>query len=167
MSLTELLSSNRSIGRPSFSLPSLTITIQLVTLSATGKPIARGGAAAESRYCQGVHDHYTKRPEEIRAGDQGHMFGYATDKTPELIPLSHVLATKLGTRLTEVRKNDSCTWIRPDGKTQVVIGYFNENDAMVPIRVHTVLISTQHDEFVTNDEIALDLKEHLIKPVIP
>ncbi|WZY91333.1 LOW QUALITY PROTEIN: hypothetical protein YC2023_063662 [Brassica napus] len=116
---------------------------------------------------QGVHGHFTKRPEEIGAGDQGHMFGYATDETPELMPLSHVLATKLGARLTEVRKNGTCPWVRPDGKTQVTVEYYNENGAMVPVRVHTVLISTQHDETVTNDEIARDLKEHVIKPVIP
>nr|GLL37444.1 S-adenosylmethionine synthase 3 [Ipomoea trifida]GMD40659.1 S-adenosylmethionine synthase 1 [Ipomoea batatas]GMD42297.1 S-adenosylmethionine synthase 1 [Ipomoea batatas]GMD43833.1 S-adenosylmethionine synthase 1 [Ipomoea batatas]GMD48388.1 S-adenosylmethionine synthase 1 [Ipomoea batatas] len=116
---------------------------------------------------QGVHGHLTKRPEEIGAGDQGHMFGYATDETPEYMPLSHVLATKLGARLTEVRKNGTCPWLRPDGKTQVTVEYYNENGAMVPVRVHTVLISTQHDETVTNDEIARDLKEHVIKPVIP
>ncbi|KAM7280347.1 hypothetical protein ACFE04_007481 [Oxalis oulophora] len=95
---------------------------------------------------QGVHGHLTKRPEEIGAGDQGHMFGYATDETPELMPLTHVLATKLGARLTEVRKNGTCPWLRPDGKTQVTIEYYNDNGAMVPTRVHTVLISTQHDE---------------------
>ncbi|RZB65286.1 S-adenosylmethionine synthase 2 isoform D [Glycine soja] len=116
---------------------------------------------------QGVHGHLTKRPEEIGAGDQGHMFGYATDETPELMPLSHVLATKLGAKLTEVRKNGTCPWLRPDGKTQVTVEYYNDKGAMVPIRVHTVLISTQHDETVTNDEIAADLKEHVIKPVIP
>ncbi|KAF2325025.1 hypothetical protein GH714_022316 [Hevea brasiliensis] len=116
---------------------------------------------------QGVHGHFTKRPEEIGAGDQGHMFGYATDETPEYMPLSHVLATKLGARLTEVRKNGTCPWLRPDGKTQVTVEYYNDNGAMVPVRVHTVLISTQHDETVTNDEIAADLKEHVIKPVIP
>ncbi|KAK1365058.1 hypothetical protein POM88_040619 [Heracleum sosnowskyi] len=116
---------------------------------------------------QGVHGHLTKRPEELGAGDQGHMFGYATDETPELMPLSHVLATKLGARLTEVRKNGTCAWLRPDGKTQVTVEYHNDNGAMVPIRVHTILISTQHDETVTNDEIAADLKEHVIKPVVP
>nr|CAD1828654.1 unnamed protein product [Ananas comosus var. bracteatus] len=80
---------------------------------------------------------------------------------------SHVLATKIGARLTEVRKNGTCPWLRPDGKTQVTVEYRNDHGAMVPIRVHTVLISTQHDETVTNDEIARDLKEHVIKPVIP
>ncbi|KAE8685168.1 S-adenosylmethionine synthase 2 [Hibiscus syriacus] len=117
---------------------------------------------------QGVHGHFTKRPEEIGAGDQGHMFGYATDETPEFMPLSHVLATKLGARLTEVRKNGTCPWLRPDGKTQVTVEYYNDDKgAMVTVCVHTVLISTQHDETVTNDEIAADLKEHVIKPVIP
>ncbi|KAF2300640.1 hypothetical protein GH714_014877 [Hevea brasiliensis] len=116
---------------------------------------------------QGVHGHLSKKPEEIGAGDQGHMFGYATDETPELMPLTHVLATKLGARLTEVRKNKTCPWLRPDGKTQVTIEYRDEGGAMVPLRVHTVLISTQHDETVTNEKIAKDLKEHVIKPVIP
>ncbi|RYR61660.1 hypothetical protein Ahy_A04g018853 isoform A [Arachis hypogaea] len=109
---------------------------------------------------QGVHGHMTKKLEEIGAGDQGHMFGYATDETPELMPLTHVLATKLGAKLTEVRKNKTCPWVRPDGKTQVTVEYKNDNGAMIPIRVHTVLIATQHDETVTNDKIASDLKEH-------
>ncbi|CAL9026695.1 unnamed protein product, partial [Prunus brigantina] len=116
---------------------------------------------------EGVHGHLTKKPEEIGAGDQGHMFGYATDETPELMPLTHVLATKIGARLTEVRKNKTVPWLRPDGKTQVTVEYRNENGAMVPIRVHTILISTQHDETVKNEQIASDLKEHVIKPVVP
>ncbi|KAL5076006.1 hypothetical protein RYX36_014990, partial [Vicia faba] len=95
------------------------------------------------------------------------MFGYATDETPELMPLTHVLATKIGAKLTEVRKNKTCPWVRPDGKTQVTVEYKNDNGAMVPIRVHTILISTQHEEGVTNEKIAADLKEHVIKPVVP
>ena len=78
------------------------------------------------------------------AGDQGHMFGYATDETPELMPLTHMLATQIGHKLTEVRKNGSVGWLRPDGKTQVTVEYKKVNGAMVPQRVHTILISTQH-----------------------
>ncbi|CAK9182812.1 unnamed protein product [Ilex paraguariensis] len=116
---------------------------------------------------QVVHGHFTKKPEEIRAGDQGHMFGYATDETPELMPLTHVLATKLGAKLTEVRKNGTCPWLRPDGKIQVTVEYSNEMGVMIPLKVHTVVISTQHDETVSNEQIGKDLKEHVIKPVIP
>eukprot|EP00854_Cymbomonas_tetramitiformis_P028943 gene28943-35958_t len=116
---------------------------------------------------QGVHGMGTKKPEEIGAGDQGHMFGYATDETEELMPLTHVLATKIGYRLTEVRKNGTCPWVRPDGKTQVTVEYKNEGGAMVPIRVHTILISTQHDETVDNDKIAKDLMEEVVRKVVP
>ena len=95
------------------------------------------------------------------------MFGYATDETPEFMPLTHALATQLGARLTQVRVEGICKWVRPDGKTQVVVEYRMENGAMVPLRVHTVVISTQHDESVTNEQIRADLQEHVIKPVIP
>jgi S-adenosylmethionine synthetase len=105
--------------------------------------------------------------EEIGAGDQGHMFGYASDETPELMPLTHSLATQIGARLTKVRVDGTLKWVRPDGKTQVVVEYKKENGAMIPIRVHTVVISTQHDETVTNEQIAKDLMEHVIKPVVP
>ncbi|CAG9462179.1 unnamed protein product [Pedinophyceae sp. YPF-701] len=116
---------------------------------------------------QGVHGMGTKTAEEIGAGDQGHMFGYATDETPELMPLTHVLATRLGYKLTEVRKNGTCPWLRPDGKTQVTVEYKKEGGVCVPLRVHTVLISTQHDEDVSNDKIRADIMEHVIKPVVP
>lgn len=116
---------------------------------------------------QGVHGMGTRTLEEIGAGDQGHMFGYATDETPELMPLTHVLATQLGYKLTEVRKNGTCPWLRPDGKTQVTVEYKRENGAMVPVRVHTILISTQHNPDVTNEQIRQDLMEHVIKPVVP
>nr|BAV58227.1 S-Adenosylmethionine synthetase [Ulva partita] len=114
-----------------------------------------------------VHGMNTKALEDIGAGDQGHMFGYATDETDELMPLTHVLATKIGYRLTEARKNGDCAWLRPDGKTQVTVEYVNDGGAMVPQRVHTILISTQHSPDVTNDFIAAELMEKVIKPVVP
>jgi len=114
---------------------------------------------------QGVH--VDRKPEDIGAGDQGHMFGYATDETPEFMPLTHALATQLGARLTQVRVEGICKWVRPDGKTQVVAEYKMENGAMIPLRVHTIVISTQHDETVTNEQIRADLLEHVIKPVVP
>jgi S-adenosylmethionine synthetase len=114
---------------------------------------------------QGVH--VDKKEEEIGAGDQGHMFGYACDETESLMPLSHELATKLGARLTEVRKKGICKWVRPDGKTQVTVQYKEVNGRTIPERVHTVVISTQHDEGITMPEITAELMEHVIKPVIP
>ena len=114
---------------------------------------------------QGVH--LNKSIEEIGAGDQGIMFGYASDETPEFMPLTHLLATRLGKRLTDVRKDGTLKWLRPDGKTQVTIEYKEENGRMVPIRVHTVVISTQHEPDVTNEQIHKDIMEHVIKPVIP
>jgi len=114
---------------------------------------------------QGVHQN--RRDEDIGAGDQGIMFGYATDETEEMMPLSHVLATKLGKRLTDVRKNGILKWVRPDGKTQVTVVYKNANGVMIPQRVHTVLISTQHEDGVSNEIIKRDLMEHVIKPTIP
>ena len=71
---------------------------------------------------QAVHGMETKSVEEIGAGDQGHMFGYATDETPELMPFTHSMATKLGYKLTEVRKNGVCPWVRPDGKEMILRG---------------------------------------------
>jgi len=114
---------------------------------------------------QGVH--IDKKVEDIGAGDQGHMFGYASDETPELMPLTHSLATQIGARLTKVRVEGTLKWVRPDGKTQVVVEYKKENGAMIPIRVHTIVISTQHDETVTNEQIRADLMEQVIKPVVP
>merc|ERR1712194_93249 len=99
---------------------------------------------------------------ELGAGDQGHMFGYASNETEELMPLTHSLATKLGFELTKVRKNGTCPWVRPDGKTQVTCEYKRDEKtgAMQPQRIHTILISTQHDEGVSNDKIKADIMEH-------
>ncbi len=114
---------------------------------------------------QGVH--VNKAEEDIGAGDQGHMFGYATDESKELMPVTHLWATQLGARLTEVRKNGTLPWVRPDGKTQVTVLYKMINGAPVPQRVHTVVISTQHDENVTNEQIRKDLMTEVVQKVIP
>merc|ERR1712072_193898 len=115
-----------------------------------------------------VHGLGAKKPEEVGAGDQGHMFGYATDETPEMMPLTHSLATGLGYRLTEVRKNGTLPLLRPDGKTQVTVEYKKLADGGVePIRVHTVVISTQHDPAYTQEQLKKDLMEHVIKAVVP
>jgi len=117
---------------------------------------------------QGVH--IGKKDEDIGAGDQGIMFGYASDETDVLMPLSHYLSTKLGKRLTEVRKTGICPWVRPDGKTQVTIEYEKDSDLngyMKPKRVHTILISTQHDEHISNEDIKSDLIKHVINEVVP
>merc|ERR1719502_407057 len=105
--------------------------------------------------------------EDLGAGDQGIMFGYASDETESLMPLTHNLATSIGAKLTEVRKNGVCPWVRPDGKTQVTCEYKVEGGRTVPQRIHTVVISTQHNEEITQDEIKAQLMEHVIKPVCP
>jgi len=114
---------------------------------------------------QGVH--IGKSVEEIGAGDQGIMFGYATDETEDAMPMSHHLATRIGYRLTEVRKNGTLPWVRPDGKTQVTLEYKNDGGRMIPLRVHTIVISTQHNPDVTNEKIRSDLKEYVINSVVP
>jgi len=111
--------------------------------------------------------HVGRKDEDIGAGDQGHMFGYATDETPEMMPLTHVLSSKLIERLSQARNSGEIAWLRPDAKTQVTVEYEDVNGAMVPHRVHTVVISTQHSPDVDNDTIRKELLEKVIKVVVP
>ncbi|OTA97324.1 hypothetical protein M434DRAFT_26902 [Hypoxylon sp. CO27-5] len=114
---------------------------------------------------QGLH--YEKALEELGAGDQGLMFGYATDETPELHPLSHLLAHRLNQALSKARRDGTLPWLRPDTKTQITMEYKHDGGAVVPLRVHTIVISTQHSEEVTTEQVRKELKSKIIDQVIP
>ncbi|KAF2711507.1 methionine adenosyltransferase ETH-1 [Pleomassaria siparia CBS 279.74] len=114
---------------------------------------------------QGLH--YEQALENLGAGDQGIMFGYATDETPELLPLTLLLSHKLNSAMKEARNDGTLPWLRPDTKTQVTVEYRHDGGAVVPIRVDTVVVSAQHSEVIGTEELRKEIKEKIIKKVIP
>ena len=109
---------------------------------------------------QGVN---RKDPTKQGAGDQGMMFGFANDETPELMPLPILLAHRLVHKLAAVRKDGTLPWLRPDGKSQVTLEY----DGFKPVRVNTVVVSAQHDEDIKHSDLKEAIIEHVVKPVLP
>lgn len=124
--------------------------------------------AQDANIAAAVHE--SKAEEDMGAGDQGLMFGYATDEwdTETLHPYSHVLANKICEEMAIERKNGGIPWLRPDCKSQVIVEYEKlPNGGVKPKRVYNILISTQHDPSVTNEEITSTLTEKIIKKVVP
>jgi len=112
--------------------------------------------------------HLNKESEDqIGAGDQGIMFGYATDETEECMPLTVILAHKLNAKISELRRNGVFHWARPDSKTQVTCEYYTENGVTRPLRVHTVVVSLQHSEKISLDDLRKEVLEKIICSVIP
>jgi len=133
----------------------------LTSIDEQSPDIALGVNVAYEKRAGGLTD---EAIEEIGAGDQGLMFGYATNETEELMPLPVSLAHKLAKRLANLRKSGELNYLRPDGKTQVTVEY-DENGK--PDRVDTIVISTQHHPEVTIEQIEADMIEHVIKPIVP
>ena len=135
----------------------------LTSLNEQSADIAQGvNAALEVREGKDSAER-DRESEELGAGDQGLMFGFATNETPEFMPLPIALAHRISRRLAEVRKDGTLPYLRPDGKSQVTIEY--EGDR--PVRVDTIVVSTQHSEDVTQEQIRQDILDHVVRPVVP
>jgi len=111
--------------------------------------------------------HIGKQEDDTGAGDQGLMFGYATDETEEAMPLTVVLSAQLNKKIADLRRDGTLWWARPDSKTQVTCEYYFDRGAAVPTRVHTVVVSVQHSEKVTLDALRKDIMEKVIETTIP
>ena len=105
--------------------------------------------------------------EAIGAGDQGIMFGYATDETPEFMPLTIMLAHKLNAAMAAARRSGLLPWLLPDSKTQVTVEYKKDGGATIPLRVDTIVISTQHAESISTEELRKEIMTKIVGQVIP